>query len=46
MVAGGVAAASVDAVRAHLATAGFQDIAVFDGTPPLLDADSSHEVAA
>jgi Mrp family chromosome partitioning ATPase len=46
MVAGGVAAASADAVRAHLATAGFEDIAVFDGTPPALDADNSHEVAA
>jgi hypothetical protein len=46
MVAGGVPEASVDAVRAHLATAGFQDIAVFDGTPPTLDADNSHEVAA
>jgi exopolysaccharide transport family protein len=46
MVAGGVAAASADAVRAHLAAAGFEDIAVFDGTPPALDADNSREVAA
>jgi uncharacterized protein involved in exopolysaccharide biosynthesis/Mrp family chromosome partitioning ATPase len=46
MIAGGVAAASADAVRAHLAAAGFQDIAVFDGTPPELDADGSREAAA
>jgi succinoglycan biosynthesis transport protein ExoP len=46
MVAGGVAAASADAVRAHLAAAGFEDIAVFEGTPPALDAGNSHEAAA
>jgi Mrp family chromosome partitioning ATPase len=46
MVAGGVAAASADAVRAHLAAAGFEDIAVFNGTPPALDAGNSREVAA
>ena len=46
MVAGGVAAATADAVRAHLATAGFEDIAVFEGTPPAIDADNSREAAA
>ena len=35
-----------NAVRAHLAAAGFQDIAVFEGTPPAIDADNSHEAAA
>ena len=46
IVAGGVAAAGVDAVQAHLAAAGFEDIAVFDGTAPAIDLDHSHEVAA
>jgi succinoglycan biosynthesis transport protein ExoP len=46
MVAGGVAAASADAVRAHLAAAGFEDIAVFDGTAPAIDAGNAREVAA
>jgi exopolysaccharide transport family protein len=46
MVAGGVAAASADAVRAHLAAAGFEDIAVFEGTAPALDAGNSREAAA
>jgi hypothetical protein len=46
LVAGGVATASADAVRAHLAASGFEDIAVFEGTPPLLDDDHSHEAAA
>jgi len=46
MVAGGVAAASADAVRAHLAAAGFEDIAVFEGTPPAIDMDGSREAAA
>ncbi len=46
MVAGGVAAASADAVRAHLAAAGFEDIAVFDGTAPAIDLDHSREAAA
>jgi succinoglycan biosynthesis transport protein ExoP len=46
MVAGGVAATGVDAVREHLAAAGFQDIAVFDGTAPAPDSDTSHEAAA
>jgi succinoglycan biosynthesis transport protein ExoP len=46
MVAGGIAAASADAVRAHLAAAGFEDIAVFEGTPPAIDMDGSREAAA
>jgi Mrp family chromosome partitioning ATPase len=46
LVAGGVATASTDAVRAHLAASGFEDIAVFDGTVPALDVDHSHEAAA
>jgi tyrosine-protein kinase Etk/Wzc len=46
MVASGVAKAGADAVRAHLAASGFEDIAVFDGTAPNLDFDTSHEAAA
>jgi uncharacterized protein involved in exopolysaccharide biosynthesis/Mrp family chromosome partitioning ATPase len=45
MVTGGVAAASADAVRAHLAAAGFEDIATFDGVAEL-DIDNSREAAA
>jgi hypothetical protein len=33
-------------VRAHLAAAGFEDIAVFEGTPPAIDMDGSREAAA
>lgn len=46
MVAGGVAPANANAVRAHLAASGFEDIAVFDGMAPAIDADHTHEVAA
>ena len=40
LVATGLAAAKSDALRNHLASAGFHDIAVFTGTAPALDAES------
>ena len=46
LVASGLAAASRDAMRDHLANAGFSDIAVFTGTAPALDAESMRSVAA
>jgi exopolysaccharide transport family protein len=46
LVAAGVAAPKTEAVRAHLAQAGFTDIAVFTGQAPALDADEMHGVAA
>jgi tyrosine-protein kinase Etk/Wzc len=46
LVAGGVEASKVNAVREHLAQAGFSDIAVFTGEAPALDIDGMHGVAA
>jgi Mrp family chromosome partitioning ATPase len=46
LVASGVASAKADAVREHLAQAGFTDIAVFTGTAPALDIDGMQGVAA
>jgi uncharacterized protein involved in exopolysaccharide biosynthesis/Mrp family chromosome partitioning ATPase len=46
LVASGLAANKADAVRDHLANAGFTDIAVFTGAPPALDAEAMREVAA
>ena len=46
LVASGLAANKADAVRDHLANAGFTDIAVFTGTPPALDTESMRGVAA
>jgi Mrp family chromosome partitioning ATPase len=46
LVAGGLAQADADAMRDHLANAGFSDIAVFAGTAPALDAESMGSVAA
>ena len=46
LVASGLAANKADAVRDHLANAGFTDIAVFTGAPPALDAESMRGVAA
>jgi len=40
LVASGLAAAKSEALRDHLANAGFSDIAVFTGTAPALDAES------
>ena len=40
LVTSGLAAAKSDAIRDHLAKAGFSDIAVFAGTAPALDAES------
>ena len=40
LVASGLAASKADAVRDHLANAGFTDIAVFTGTAPALDAEN------
>ena len=37
LVASGLAQADADAMRDHLANAGFSDIAVFTGTAPALD---------
>jgi polysaccharide biosynthesis transport protein len=39
LVTSGLAAEKSDAIRDHLAKAGFTDIAVFAGTPPALDAE-------
>jgi Mrp family chromosome partitioning ATPase len=46
LVASGLAASKADAVRDHLANAGFTDIAVFTGVPPALDAEAMRGVAA
>jgi Mrp family chromosome partitioning ATPase len=46
LVASGLAANNADAVRDHLANAGFTDIAVFTGAPPALDAEAMRGVAA
>ena len=46
LVASGLAANKADAVRDHLANAGFTDIAVFTGAPPALDAEAMRGVAA
>jgi Mrp family chromosome partitioning ATPase len=46
LVASGLAANKADAVRDHLANAGFTDIAVFTGAAPALDAEAMREVAA
>jgi Mrp family chromosome partitioning ATPase len=46
LVASGVNSTKSEAVRTHLAQAGFTDIAVFTGAAPALDAEGMHEVAA
>jgi polysaccharide biosynthesis transport protein len=46
LVATGLAAGKADAIRDHLATAGFSDIAVFTGTAPALDPAREAGVAA
>ena len=46
LVASGQASAKADAVRDLLGNAGFDDIAVFAGTPPTLDAEAARGVAA
>jgi exopolysaccharide transport family protein len=46
LVASGLAEANANAMRDHLANAGFSDIAVFTGAPPTLDAESMGSVAA
>ena len=46
LVANGVTPGNADAMRDHLANAGFSDIAVFSGTAPALDAESMGSVAA
>ena len=46
LVASGLAEANANAMRDHLANAGFSDIAVFTGTLPTLDAESMGSVAA
>ena len=46
LVTTGLAAAKCDAIRDHLAKAGFSDIAVFAGTAPALDNESVGNVAA
>jgi len=46
LVAGGLTEANANAMRDHLANAGFSDIAVFTGAPPTLDAESMGSVAA
>jgi uncharacterized protein involved in exopolysaccharide biosynthesis/Mrp family chromosome partitioning ATPase len=46
LVASGQASAKADAVRDLLGNAGFDDIAVFAGTPPALDAEAARGVAA
>ena len=46
LVASGQASAKADAVRDLLGNAGFDDIAVFTGTPPALDAEAARGVAA
>jgi MinD-like ATPase involved in chromosome partitioning or flagellar assembly len=46
LVACGLAANKAGAVRDHLASTGFTDIAVFTGAPPALDTESMRGVAA
>jgi hypothetical protein len=46
LVTTGAGTTKADAVRTHLAQAGFTDIAMFNGTAPALDADAVHGVAA
>jgi len=46
LVASGLAEANANAMRDHLANAGFSDIAVFTGAPPTLGAESMGSVAA
>jgi len=46
LVAGDAAQEATNAMRDHLANAGFSDIAVFTGTAPALDAESIGSVAA
>jgi exopolysaccharide transport family protein len=46
LVANGLTQINADAMRDHLANAGFSDIAVFAGTAPALDAESMGSVAA
>jgi len=46
LVASGQASAKAEAVRDLLGNAGFDDIAVFTGTPPALDAEAARGVAA
>jgi Mrp family chromosome partitioning ATPase len=46
LVASGQAAAKADAMRDLLGNAGFDDIAVFGGTPPAIDAEAARGVAA
>jgi exopolysaccharide transport family protein len=46
LVTTGVSTTKADAVRTHLAQAGFTDIATFNGTAPALDGDDMHGVAA
>jgi polysaccharide biosynthesis transport protein len=46
LVASGLAAGKSDAIRDHLATAGFSEIAVFTGTAPALDPANETGVAA
>jgi Mrp family chromosome partitioning ATPase len=46
LVASGQAAANAAAMRDQLGNAGFEDIAVFGGTPPAIDAEAARGVAA
>jgi polysaccharide biosynthesis transport protein len=46
LVASGLSASKSDAIRDHLANAGFSDIAVFTGTAPALDPENETGVAA
>ena len=46
LVATGLAASKSDAIRDHLANAGFSDIAVFTGMAPALDPANETGVAA
>jgi succinoglycan biosynthesis transport protein ExoP len=46
LVASGLAANKADAVRDHLANAGFTDIAVFTGAAPAMNAEAMRGVAA
>jgi Mrp family chromosome partitioning ATPase len=46
LVATGLAASKSDAIRDHLVTAGFSDIAVFTGTAPALNPENETGVAA
>ncbi len=46
LVTSGLAAAKSDALREHMARAGFAEVAMFTGTPPAFDAESQRGVAA